>query len=438
MSRKLLCCSHPMSEHHLPSKQKKMFYGWWIVAASFFISLYIGGVVFYGFTAFLEPIANETGWSFTQVSLAASLRALMMGLLAPLIGILVDRWGPRRLIFSGLVIIMVGLFLLSDATSLGMFYGAFALIALGMSASTLTVLMTAMANWFRRKIGIASGIAICGFGFSGLLIPVIVKLIEVYEWRMTVSILALGILVILPLSLLFRHKPEEYGYSPDGQVEEPATYDNGPRLSQAVEVEVKVKQALKSGTFWRLALSFTCHMTVISATITHIMPYLSSIGTGKSISSLVAAAIPLVSISGRLGLGWLGDKVDRKLVATGAFAMMGFGLLCFGYASTAGTWLLVPFLVLFGVGYGGSNALRPSLGREYFGRTNFGTIFGLIIGMGALGETIGPALAGWVYDNWDSYQGIWFVFAGLAAVALISMLTVPPVSKGEEEDKMMA
>jgi len=344
-----------------------------------------------------------------------------MGLFAPLTGILVDRWGPRRLIFSGVVINTGGLILLSNATSLGMFYGAFSLIAIGTSACAMTVLMTAVANWFRRKIGMASGIAMCGFAFSGLLVPVIVTLIEVYEWRMAVTILALGMLVVaLPLSLLFRHKPKQYGLFPDGQVPT-IHYDS---LSQSPEAEVKTKQALKSSIFWRLALAFMYHHMVVSATITHVMPYLSSIGVARSMSSLVATTIPLTSIGGRLGLGWLADKLDRRFVAAGGFTMIGLGLLCFGYISTGTIWRLVPFLVLFGIGYGGNNALRVSLAREYFGRTSFGTIFGLIMGVGALGSIIGPTVAGWVYDNWGSYQGIWLAFAGLAVVAVISVLTI--------------
>ncbi len=418
------------------NRSHKVFYGWSIVGASFFIALCVGGVVFYGFTVFFEPIAGDLGWSYTQVSLAASLRGLEMGLLAPLIGILADRWGSRRLIFGGIVIIAAGLTLLSNTTSLGMFYGAFVLIGIGTSACAMTVLMTTLANWFQRKIGIASGIAICGFGFSGLLLPIIVRLIEVYEWRTAVTVLTLGMLVMgLPLSLLFRHKPEQYGYLPDGQLQDPLTYDTGPALPQVAEVEVKTTQALKSGTFWRLVLSFTYHMMVTSATITHVMPYLGSIGVGRSISSLVATAIPLTSIGGRLGLGWLGDKVDRRLVAAVAFAMMGLGLLCFGYVSITDMWLLVPFLLLFGIGYGGGNTLRPSLGREYFGRTNFGAIFGLVMGIGGLGSIIGPTAAGWVYDNFSSYQGIWLVFTGLAIVAVISVLTIPPVSRGEDKIK---
>jgi len=418
-------------------KLKRVFYGWWIVAASFLIAMCGGGVIFYGFTAFFEPIAGDLGWSYTQISLAASLRGLEMGLFAPLTGILADRWGPRRLVFSGVVITVGGLILLSDATTLAMFYGAFVLIAIGSSTCTMTVLMTAVANWFRRKIGIASGIAMCGFGFSGLLVPVIVRLIEVYEWRMAVIILALGLLVVgLPLSLVFRHKPEQYGLFLDGQVQDPTIRDDDSGLSQVPEVEAKMKQALKSGTFWRLALASMYHMMVTSATITHVMPYLSSIGVARLMSSLVATAIPLTSIGGRLGLGWLADKLDRKLVAAGGFTMIGLGLLCFG--STGTIWRLIPFLVLFGIGYGGTNALRPSLTREYFGRTTFGTIFGLIIGLSAFGSIIGPTIVGWVYDNWGSYQAIWLVFAGLAVVAVISMLTIQPVNRGEDKGKRVS
>jgi len=419
-------------------KPSNLFYGWWIVAASFLTALYVGGVVFYGFTAFFEPIANEMGWSYTQISLAASLRGLEIGLLSPFVGILADRWGPRRLIFGGVLITVAGLLLLSATKSLIMFYGAFALLAIGVSACTVTVLLTAIANWFQRKMGIASGIAICGFGFSGLLIPVIVRLIAAYDWRTAVTILAWGMMVmVLPLSLFFRHRPEQYGYFPDGQKQGTVAYPDESGTRQVVEVEVKVKQALKSGVFWRLALSRMYHMMTVAAIITHVMPYLSSIGISRSQSSLVATAIPLMSIFGRLGFGWLGDKFNRRLAATTSFIMLGSGVLCFAYASTMSIWLLVPFLVLMGIGYGGSNALLPLLGRAHFGRTNFGSIYGIMEGIGTIGGIIGPALAGWAYDNWGSYQIIWFLLAGLAVVAIIAVFTIAPVrSTVELNDKL--
>ena len=410
-------------------KPPKVFYGWWVVSASSLIALYAGGIIFYGFTAIFEPIANEFGWSYAQISLAASIRGVEMGLLSPLFGMLADRWGPRRLIFSGGVITALGLILLSYTTSLAMFYGAFVLVAIGISACSMTVLMIAVANWFKRRVGLASGIAASGFGFGGLLVPVVVRLIDIYEWRMATIILAAGILAtVLPLSLLFRHKPEQYGCLPDGEVKGPIAYNDGLAPLKTAEAGVKAKQALRTRTFWHLAFAFTWHSMLVNAVVTHIMPYLSSIGITRSISSLIATANPLLSIGGRLGVGWVGDKLDRKRVAAGALAMMAFGLFSFGYATSTEIWLLVPFLILFGIGYGGSIAMRPSLVREFFGRTSFGTIFGLLMGIGNLGGIIGPLLAGWVFDTWGSYQGIWFTFAGLAVAAVISVLTAPPVS----------
>jgi len=413
---------------NLDWKPRRLFYGWWIVVACFFISLYVGGVVFYGFTTLIEPLADEFGWSYTQISFAASLRGMEMGILAPLVGMLVDRWGPRRLLFGGVIITSLGLMLLSRTTSLGMFYGAFVLMAIGMSTCSSTVLMTAVANWFRRKIGIATGIMICGYGFSGLLIPVIVNLIDAYEWRMTLVFLTIGLLAVcLPLALLVRHKPEQYGYLPDGEVSNIAT-SSDLNKAQTIEADVGAKQAVKSRTFWHIALALLCQMLILSAVITHVMPYLTSIGFTRAIAGLVAAGIPLASIAGRLGLGWLGDKVDTRRVAAGAFALMSGGLLCFGFISAGDTRLLVPFLILFGIGYGGNNTLRASLIREFFGRSKFGTIHGFTVGIMALGTIAGPPLAGYVFDNWGSYQPIWFVFAGLAVVALLTVATTPPIS----------
>ena len=411
----------------------KIFYGWWIVVASFFISLYVGGVVFFGFTAIFEPIANEMGWSYTQVSLASSLRGLEAGLLAPIIGIIVDRWGPRKLIWGGALFTFSGLILLSQTVSLAMFYGAFALIALGMSCCTLTVLMTAIANWFQRRVGIASGIAASGFGFGGLLVPLMVKLVAIYDWRMTMIFFALGVIVVmLPLSILFRHKPERYGYLPDGQAGNLLACDDASGIPTAIRADTGVKHVLRSSTFWLLSLAYACHMMVVAAVVTHVMPYLSSIGIVRSRSSFVATVIPLMSVAGRLGFGWLGDRYNRRRIAATAFALMASGLLCFEYTATVSPWLLVPFLVFFGIGWGGSVIMRLALVREYFGRDNFGTFFGFLIVIGMIGNMAGPPITGWVYDNWGSYQGIWFVFAGLAVAMVLLLLTLAPAGSANQ------
>jgi len=409
-------------------KPSRVFYGWWIVGAAFLVALYVGGVVFYGFTAIFEPIANDMGWSYAQVSLAASLRGLELGFLAPVTGILTDRLGPRRLIFGGAIMTALGLFMLSRTTSLATFYGAFALIAIGMSATTLTVLMTAIANWFRLKVGIASGIAMSGFGFSGLMVPLIVRLIEVYDWRTTMIILAAGmLLIVLPLSFVFRHRPEHYGHFPDGRKEAPITPGINAIQPQTEELTIQARQALKTATFWRIALTFMIHALLVSTVITHVMPYLSSIGVNRSRASFVAMILPIMSVGGRLSFGWLGDKYGRRRTVAAAFAMMTAGMLLFSYTSAVGLWLLIPFILLFGIGYGGSTATRPSMVAEYFGRANYGTILGLIVGINAAGAFIGPPLAGWVFDTWDSYQGIWLAYSGLAIVGSLLIANITRV-----------
>jgi len=409
-------------------KPSRPFYGWWIVGAGFFLALYTDGVVFYGFTAVFEPIVNEFGWSYTQISLAASLRGLGMALSVPLVGLLVDRWGPRRLLCGGAIVTGLGLMLLSRITSLGMLYGAFVLVSIGMSACSSTVLMTAIVNWFQRKAGIALGIMACGYGFSGLLVLVIVRLIDVFGWQMAMAILAVGMLVIgLPVALLFRHKPEQYGYQPDGEENGTVILGKGLVPVQGAGVDIGVKQALKSSAFWHITLAVACGGMVIGAVITHVMPYLSSIGIARTSSSLGAFAIGLLSLVGRLGFGWLADRADKRWLATGAFVLTSLGLLFFGYVANRGIRLLVPFVILFGIGYGGMITLRPALLREYFGRTRFGTLHGFSMAMMSLAGILGVSLPGWVFDNWGSYQAIWFVFAALPIAASIIVATTPPV-----------
>lgn len=414
---------------NLTWKPRRVFYGWWIVVACFFISLYTGGVVFYGFTAFFEPLADKFDWSYAQISFAASLRGMEAGLLAPLVGILVDRWGSRRLLLSGTIISTLGLILVSRTASLAMFYGAFLLLAVGMSICSSTVLMTAVANWFRRKIGIATGIMVSGYGFSGLLVPVIVRLIDTYDWQIALTILAIGMLALcLPLSLVVRHKPEQYGYQPDGETEGALTSSASSAQAKPAEASIATRQALKSPAFWHIALSLLCQAMIVSAVVTHVMPYLTSIHISRANSSIIASALALTSIPGRLGLGWLGDRFDKRRVIASAFAMMCGGLLCFGFATPGATWMLTPFLILFGIGYGGNNTLRASAIREFFGRDNFGAIHGFVLGMIALGSIAGPPLAGWVFDNWGTYQPIWLAFAGLAVAAMLVAITTPRVN----------
>jgi MFS family permease len=288
--------------------------------------------------------------------------------------------------------------------------------------------MTTIANWFGKKMGLASSIAISGVGFGGLLVPVLVRFIDLYDWRTVMTIIAVGILaIVLPLSLLFRHKPEQYGYLPDGQTELPATTSNVPKQAQPADIVITAKRAIKSNIFWRTLLPFTFMTIIIGAVMTHIMPYLSSVGITRSMSSFVVTAIALTTSSGQLGLGWLGDRFDKRRLLSGYFLLMGLGLICLAYSSETNVWLLIPFVVFHAIGFGNLPIMGASMVRGYFGRAHFGSIFGLQFGVGALVGMLGPYLAGWAYDNWGSYQNIWLIFSTLSIPPLALLLTLPPI-----------
>jgi len=402
---------------------KNAFYGWWVLSASFSIGFYVGGVVAYGFTAFFEPIAEEFGWSYAQISIAASLRGLEVGIFAPLVGFLVDRWGSRRLLYCGTFTVGFGLILLSQTDSLAMFYGAFLVIALGTSLCTGTVLTTAVANWFRRDVGKALGILVAGFGAGGLLLPPIIWLIDLYQWRIALIILGLGTwLIAIPLSALVRNKPKQYAHSADGDKSR-----RGNAVVEDGESEISFREALKYRAFWHIGIAETLRVTIVTAVVTHIIPYLSSIGTSRSRAAFAAAALPLISIIGRLGFGWLGDIFEKRYVLASAYWLAGLGLLAFSHIHL--NWLIAPFLVFFPLSWGAS-ALKGAIVRDYFGMASFGRIFGLMTGISTLGRVLGPTLAGWTYDTSGSYRLAWLFFAGTTLIAVALTLTVKPPDRG--------
>ncbi len=402
-----------------------IFYGWWIVVACFLIAFYIGGACFYGFTAFFEPIVEEFSWSYTQVSIAFSLRGLEMGILAPIVGFLVDRFGSRKLAFTGTFIVGGALILLGVTSSLVMFYAAFVLLALGTSGCASTVLMTAVAHWFRKNVGKAMGVVACGFGAGGLLVPVIVRLIDLHTWRTALIILGMGMWALgVPLSFVIRNRPQQYGSSPDGTDPAELSFSHGGDPKG----EPTVKEVLKGKNFWTIGVTEAIRMMIGMAVVTHVMPYLSSIGISRSSSAFVATSIPLFSIIGRLGFGWLSDIFDKRYVLAVAYFLLAIGMLVF--SSIHLHWLIFPFLILFSPAFGGILSLRGVIVREYFGRASFGRVIGLILGLAAIGGVIGPSAAGWTFDNMGGYRPIWLSFAGTTVIALMLILRLEAPSRG--------
>ncbi len=406
----------------------QIYYGWWIVLASFTVAFYVAGTIFYGFTAFIEPMANEFGWSYTQISLAASLRGLEMGLLAPFVGILADRFGPRKLIFSGSLVLGFGTILLAYTQSLVMLYTAMVLIAFGAGGCTSVVTLTAVANWFDKNVGKAMGVTVSGFGASGLIVPVIVWMIAAFGWRTTLIILGVGMWIIgVPAAVIMRNKPEDNDRTPH----ETQNDQSGPvSKRQANVASFRYREVFKKKSFMYVSLAEMIRLIVLMAVVTHIMPYLNTLEIPRMSSGLIAAGIPLLSIIGRFGFGWLGDHFEKKYVMVVSYSLMGLGMLALCYVQFTG--VLYIFLFMFSNGFGGITTLRGALLREYYGKYNFGKLMGIMLGFGACGGIIGPTAAGWVFDRMQSYYSVWLAFSALIGLAIMLILKIEPKEEVKE------
>jgi MFS family permease len=175
-----------------------------------------------------------------------------------------------------------------------------------------------------------------------------------------------------------------------------------------------------------LNLVEVARMMTIIAVFTHIMPYLSSVGMPRTTAGMVAAAIPLIGIIGRFGFGWLGDIYDKKHMMAVTIGLIILGMLALSFVHMR--WMIIPFLILYSFGHGGSMVIRAAIVREYFGRDSFGKMLGIIMGSASIGGIIGPTLAGWSYDTWGSYQPSWHVFWGLLSIGIILTLKLKPVA----------
>ncbi|MCK4722206.1 MAG: MFS transporter, partial [Dehalococcoidia bacterium] len=259
---------------------------------------------------------------------------------------------------------------------------------------------------------------------------VIVRLIDSYEWRTAMLILAIGALALItPLSLLFRHKPEQYGYLPDGDPPGEAVPEITAQQREQTGHEFSVKEALRTRTFWLLAMSYATAFTALMAVTPHIMPYLTSddVGLSDGTAAFMVTVMTVSSIAGRLGFGWLGDYFPKRYIIAVCFSIQAAALLFFAYCGSM--WQVILFVLVFGPSYGGSIPLRAAIQGDYFGRKAFGAIFGIMMAIGTLLGMMSPVFAGAMVDVTDSYRIAWVVLALVGAVAIpLILLARPPAS----------
>lgn len=399
----------------LSSKPRgRVYYGWWIVLTCAVLHLYSGATYFYGFTAFFNPIVEEFSWTYALVSFAVTLRSLEAGFLAPLVGILVDKLGARKLMVLGNVIAALGFLLFSITPNLLVFYAASLILAIGLSLTSSVVSMTVVAKWFRRQTTLAMGLLMTGFAAGGLLVPAVVWLIDRFEWRNTFVIFGIGALLLCtPLSLLVKEPPEEKIVDSPGPSPQP---NEKPKRSFTREV-------MRKRDFWLLSIAVFFSGIAGLAILVHQIPYLVSVGVSRQTAGFMAIIFAVGAIMGRLLFGWLGDRIDKRYCFAIASGVQAIGILAFTFF-TAPAYLAVSLAAL-GLGFSGTIPLRPALQADLFGRQSFGSIQGLLMVFVTLGNMIAPPFAGWVFDISKDYQNAFIVFAISALVAIPIILMLP-------------
>jgi MFS family permease len=403
---------------------KHVFFGWFIVAAAVILAIYNSAVFVYGLTAFMTPIAATFGWSYAQISFASSIRGMQAGTLDPVVGVAADRWPAKRLMFIGMCLYILGIIVISQAANLAVFYVGFLVMGLGSTITITIIPPTVIARWFKRNIGKASGILSLGVGLGGLFAPLVVKGIDAYGWQSFLVYLAFGALILgVPLSFVFRSRPEEHGLLPDGKtlvdVKGSSDYD----------FSTGVREAIKTRAFWCIGMALMLQMVSLHSVTIHLMPYLTSLGMERSRAAVAVTVLSIVSLAPRIIYGILADIFRSKYILALSQGLTAVGLFIFSEIVSSSFASVLLFIFTYGLGVGGAMPLRTTIIREYFGTRKFGTIYGLVAFFVIIGSVIGPPIAGWVFDTRGVYDPIWFIYGGLAMVGVILILIMPPASR---------
>jgi OFA family oxalate/formate antiporter-like MFS transporter len=403
-------------------KIQNLFYGWWIVLASFVLLVITGGTALYGFTAFFNPISSEMKWGSAAVSFAFSLRSVEGGVLQPFIGIFVERIGVRKCIFGGIMLMGFSLFLLSRMTTLTTFYVGFVLLSLGFSMAAGIPEFSAVANWFKKRRSLALGLLTTGFGVSGLMTPIIAMMIRSVGWREAMFLLCPFILVIgIPLSFFIRDRPQPYGMQPDGLILEGNLTDTAN--FQGKVSGLSLKEALKTRTFWMLLLFAFCVQFAFSTIPVQEMPHLINVGISEKLAALTMAGYSMVSLVGRLLISWLGDTYSKKRLLMVSAAMQAIGFFIYAHISSA--WMIIPFILFYGPGFGATVPLLPAIQADYFGVKSFASIRGMMSIAFAVPGIVAPVFAGWIFDTHHSYTIAFQIYALLAALSILALMRIP-------------
>jgi len=408
-----------------------VFYGWVIVAVAF-ITMAIGVNARTAFSLLFPPIVDEFGWDRGATAAAFSFGFILAAVLSPLLGRWMDRYGPRVVIEGGVACVALGLF---GARYIFAPWQLYATLGVLVGAGSICLSYTGQAcylpNWFVRRRGLAMSIAFSGVGLGSIvLFPALQGVIDAFGWRSACTALAIVVLLVLaPLNLLLRRRPQELGLHPDGDAAAPAR----PAAQTAPSGEDwTLGAAIRTPHFWWLALAYASGLYAWYAVQVHQTRYLVEIGFSGRYAAWALGFVSLAGVPGQIALGHLSDRIGREWVWT--IGQVGFiicyaALLALQHAPLpALLWLMV--LAQGFLGYGVTSVVG-AIPAEYFHGRHYGAIFGAIMGIGIAGGALGPWATGVAYDASGSYAPGFAAALGCCVVSLVAIWVIRQMNFSE-------
>ena len=398
------------------ARQAEHRYGWVVVAAGAFITCVAMGAAF-SLPVFLAPITEATGWSRTGVSGAMTIVFLAMGLAGFASGALSDRFGTRIVVFSGGVLLVLGLLLASRATTLLEFQLAYGVLVGIAAGSFFAPLMANVAAWFDRRRALAVSLVSMGVGVAPMTMsPFASWLLTTMDWRsaqLTIAVIAAAL--VLPATLLVRPAPAA------------APGAAGGATGAAAAPFPSVGAALRSPQFIVLGLTFFACCGTHSGPIFHTISYAIACGIPALSAVTIYSAEGLAGLGGRILLGLAADRFGAKRVIIAALLVQALAAGAFIFVNRLTEFYMVA--LVFGFAYGGVMPLYAVLAHEYFGPRIMGTVFGAAIMLSTLAMSLGPLAGGWIFDASGGYAWLYAgsLVIGLCAAAIA--LAFPPVPR---------
>jgi MFS family permease len=392
----------------------------WRVLVGTFVTLGLAYGFWYSYSVFLVAFLREFGWSRSVVAGAFSLLVLGHGVSGPVLGWLVERFGPRVVIASGGVVLSASLFIGAHVSAVWHLYLTFGVLAsMGVSAAGWVPAVVLIRGWFPARVGTAIGIASAGIGVGIFaLVPLAQLLIDSLGWRWALRVLGtIIVLWIVPATLLLVRDSRQSTAGTPAAVDAAALARPHWRLATVVH----------SWRFWATALVFFAGSLSTQMLLVHQVAYLVDHGVSALVGATLVGVVGVASVVGKTGWGTLSDRVGREPTYTLAFGCVALSVLFLALAGAyPGSPLPYLYAVLIGVGYAVTAPLTPAIASDLFGGPRFARIFGLLHFANSLGGALGAWVAGFIFDTTHSYALALPIAAATALFAPALLWVVAP------------